>query len=122
MTKCFDLIRQASMNGMGKDYVVFTVPFLMQGEPLYQYEECLKYIREHLKAHGFKRYRLSPGNILYISWAPDPTDPKEEPVASSSSSYTTVSNELVINYNPNDKNLEETVNKAIRQKLKQRRK
>ena len=45
----------------------FDVPEFLVGYPLYNMEDCLKYITEKLKKNGFKSEFFNP-NILYIKW------------------------------------------------------
>jgi hypothetical protein len=102
------MIRQASESGVGKDFALFSVPFMLLSEPLYNYDECLKFVRDELKAHGFKRYRLSPGNLLFISWSlnPDEVVEEERPAIPST--------EIIINYDPKDPYAAEKVKREIR--------
>lgn len=54
----------------GSTNTFYTIPGLMLGLPLYNFEECIKYIITGLKKSGFFIQRLPHPNIniIYISW------------------------------------------------------
>lgn len=115
MNKCFEAIRQASTSGIGKEYTLFTIPYVIPGEPSYNFEECVKYIKRVLKQHGFKRNRVQPGNVIFISWESDSNDIFAETRESHDSTRGSddSSGGVVIEYDPNDPQAEAKIRQEI---------
>jgi len=44
---------------------------MVPGEPYYNMDECIIYLKEELKKSDFYVRLMKPGNILYISWRPE---------------------------------------------------
>ncbi|KAJ3352337.1 hypothetical protein GGF32_003825 [Allomyces javanicus] len=52
-------------------FFVYTVPLIHPTEPEYTVKECVRFIKQDVKAKGFCVRVLSPGNKVYVSWHPD---------------------------------------------------
>lgn len=56
---------------------MYTIPPYIPGLPLFQINDCLRYIKKKLKANGFKVKTMSPTQI-YISWGHVPIEGEED--------------------------------------------
>ena len=67
--KIYTLVeRKIVLASKGNNYYTwFETPEFLVGYPMYNLEDCLKYITEKLKKNGFKIEFFNP-NILFIKW------------------------------------------------------
>lgn len=56
---------------------MYTIPPYIPGLPLFQINDCLRYIKKKLKANGFKVKMMTPTQI-YISWSHVPIEGEED--------------------------------------------
>ena len=70
LDKCIDAIRAVNEHCHAL-YTMYTVPFMVPGEPHYNMDECIIYLKEELRKSDFYVRLMKPGNILYISWKPE---------------------------------------------------
>lgn len=68
--KCIDAVRTVNEH-CHTMYTMYTVPSMIPGEPHYNMDECIIYLKEELKKSDFYVRLMKPGNILYISWKPE---------------------------------------------------
>jgi hypothetical protein len=50
------------------DFTTFIIPDKLVGEPFYDLDECIIYLKEELRKANFYVRVAKPGNVLYISW------------------------------------------------------
>jgi hypothetical protein len=67
LTKCHHRIKLTAKMYPDNCYCYYTIPKILYGVPLYNLEDCLKYMSENLIENGFKVYYTHP-NLLYITW------------------------------------------------------
>ena len=72
LTKCHHRIKLTAKNYPDNCYCYYTIPKIIYGIPLYNLEECLRYIMNKLIENGFKVYYTHP-NLLYITWFKEET-------------------------------------------------
>jgi hypothetical protein len=70
LLKMWREIDVASQSPTAKDRIMFSVPFTINGEPFYDFEECKKYLKNKMRERGFYCKLMIPGNILFVSWNP----------------------------------------------------
>ena len=75
LNKCYIKINQVS-NKTYDTYCSYVIPEIMFGVPLYDKNECIKYIFDKLIKKGFQVNYFHP-NLFYISWDVIP-EKKEE--------------------------------------------
>lgn len=74
LDNCYTKILQA--NSKSNDCsCLYTVPLVMFGVPIYNLNDCVKFIMDKLTKKGFKVYFTYP-NLLLISWKPEDTHPQ----------------------------------------------
>lgn len=94
LEKCCNAIQESCMSSAAKEYIFFTVPYILAGEPIYNFTECITYLKDKLKERGFYRKRLVPGNVLFISWSASQTS--KNPLGTNDTS------EIILEFDPND--------------------
>ena len=65
--KCHHRIKNVSKQNPLSCYCLYIIPKYIYGIPLYNLQECVKYLFEKLTENGFKVYYTHP-NLLIISW------------------------------------------------------
>ena len=75
LNKCYKRIEHIS-NKSYDTFCYYVIPEIMFGVPLYDKNECIKFVFEMLVNKGFKIIYLHP-NVFYISWEIVP-EKKEE--------------------------------------------
>lgn len=72
LDNCYSKILQA--NSKSNDCnCLYNVPLVMFGVPIYNLNDCIKFIMDKLTKKGFKVYFTYP-NLLLISWKPEDTN------------------------------------------------
>jgi hypothetical protein len=72
LDNCYSKILQA--NSKTNDCnCLYTVPLVLFGVPIYNLNDCIKFIMDKLSKKGFKVYFTYP-NLLLISWKPEDTN------------------------------------------------
>ena len=72
LTKCHHKIKLTAKTYPTNCYCYYVIPKIIYGIPLYNFENCLKYISNNLSENGFKVYYTHP-NLLYITWFKEET-------------------------------------------------
>ena len=67
LKKCHHRIKNVSKQNPLMCYCLYIIPKFIYGIPLYNLQECVKYLFEKLTDNGFKVYYTHP-NLLIISW------------------------------------------------------
>ena len=67
LKKCHHRIKNVSKQNPLIGYCLYIIPKFIYGIPLYNLQECVKYLFEKLTENGFKVYYTHP-NLLIISW------------------------------------------------------
>ena len=67
--KCVDAIQSVNEH-CHFQYTTYNVPAMIPGEPYYDMDECIVYLKEELRKSDFYVRLMKPGNVLYISWRP----------------------------------------------------
>jgi len=67
--KCLDLI-QTINNHCHSQYTTYNVPAMLPGNPHFDMDECIIFLKEELRKADFYVRLMKPGNVLYISWKP----------------------------------------------------
>ena len=67
LKKCHHRIKTVSKESPLMGYCLYIIPKFVYGIPLYNMEECIKYLFSKLNDNGFKVYYTHP-NLLIISW------------------------------------------------------
>ena len=67
LKKCHHRIKIVSKQNPLIGYCLYIIPKFIYGIPLYNLNECVKYLFEKLVENGFKVYYTHP-NLLIISW------------------------------------------------------
>jgi hypothetical protein len=70
LDKCINSIRTVN-DRCHLMYTTYTVPSMLPGEPYYDMDECIIYLKEELRKSEFYVRLMKPGNVLYISWKPE---------------------------------------------------
>ena len=66
LNKCYKRIEVVS-NKSYDTFCYYIIPEILFGVPLYDKNECIKFVFENLVSKGFKIIYLHP-NVFYISW------------------------------------------------------
>ena len=70
LQKCLETIK-TTFKATQTDHIFYKIPIVLANDPNYDYNECVKYIKEKLtKLEFYVRIRTS-GNELFISWNPE---------------------------------------------------
>ena len=66
----------ATIGGMN---IFYEIPYYIYGKPLYNIEDCIKYVVESLRNNGFFIQILPEPNtnMIYISWNPNEINKKK---------------------------------------------
>lgn len=67
--KCIETIRSVNEH-CHVQYTTYNVPAMIPGEPYFDMDECIIFLKEELRKADFYVRLMKPGNILYISWRP----------------------------------------------------
>jgi hypothetical protein len=67
--KCIDSIQGVNEHCHAQ-YTTYTVPAMIPGEPHFDMDECIVFLKEELRKADFYVRLMKPGNVLYISWRP----------------------------------------------------
>ena len=78
LNKCYQRIRFINDTSY-ETYCYYIIPNLLFGLPLYDKNECIKFVFDNLIKNGFKVLYLHP-NVFYISWEIIPEKKKDEDV------------------------------------------
>jgi hypothetical protein len=71
--KCLDAV-QGINEHCHYQFTTYNVPAMIPGEPFYDMDECIMYLKEELRKSDFYVRLMKPGNVLYISWRPQDVD------------------------------------------------
>lgn len=66
--KCLNSIKTLNAH-CHNTFTIHTIPVVLMGDPNYNMDECILYIKEELKKGEFHVRLMQPGNALYISWS-----------------------------------------------------
>ena len=69
LQKCMTYIKETHKYQKG-NATIHNVPLSLLGEPVYDWEECVKYVKRKLIQNNFYVRTCLPGNRLFISWDP----------------------------------------------------
>ena len=72
LEKCHHRIKLTAFNEPNLCYCYYVIPKFIYGIPLYNLQECVRYLFNCLNKNGFKTYYTHP-NLLIISWIRDGT-------------------------------------------------
>jgi hypothetical protein len=70
LNQCLEVIKHKN-ESCSEMWLFYDVPSTLAGEPLYNQNECTKYLIPMLSQCGFYVKRCKPGNIIFISWHPE---------------------------------------------------
>ncbi len=76
LNKCYKRIQVVSSKSYDT-FCYYIIPEIMFGVPLYDKNECIKFVFENLIQKGFKIIYLHP-NVFYISWEIPPKKENKE--------------------------------------------
>lgn len=75
LEKCLKLVKFINKNS-NETSVWYNVPLLIPGQPIFNMEECMKYLKKELDNYGFKTKCVKP-NSIHISWDIINEEPKK---------------------------------------------
>ena len=78
LNKCYQRIKFINDTSY-ETYCYFIIPEVVFGLPLYDKNECIKFVFDKLSKNGFKLLYLHP-NVFYISWEYIPEKKKDDDV------------------------------------------
>lgn len=79
LQKCHNKIRYSSNLYIEQEYTYFSVPNILLGYPLFNKEECSKYIITQLLKNGFMVKYLGDG-LIFICWKKTNTSHKQKKI------------------------------------------
>ena len=69
--KCLDAVKTVNEHSR-KQYTLYSVPLVLPGDPNFELEECISYLKSELsKAEFYVKLMQGAGNVLFISWKPE---------------------------------------------------